>query len=311
MAEGLDVVVAGSCVMDLICRPVVLDRPIGGGALHAIEPPLAVPGGITSNAGIAMSRLGLSVGVASYVGDDAWGKLLRNTLRDEAVDTAQLRTHPEAPTSTTVVLVDPVGERSFLHAQGAPKQIDASFFLADPDAWRGVGWLLMGYFPLMPRLLDDLPGVMRTLKQLGCKTALDSAGGREHGGSLDALAPVLPHLDLYIPSLGEAQSQTGQAEPGRMIERYRAAGGAGILGIKLGAEGVLLSPRPGALVHSPSTGPPGAVVDTTGAGDCFLAGMIAGLSQGLDARAAGELGCVVAAQSVTALGGWSGVKRRA
>lgn len=311
MAQPIDVIVAGSCVMDLLCRPVALDKPIGGGALHAVEPPLAVPGGITSNAGIAMRRLGLRVGVASYVGDDAWGTLLSETLGHEGVETAHLRTHPDAPTSTTIVLVDDTGERSFLHAQGAPKRIDAGFFLDDPDRWRGVGWVLLGYYPLLPNLIDDLPAVMRSLQALGCKTALDSAGGLERGGTLDLLAPVLPHLDLYVPSLGEAQAQTGEQDPERMIACYRQAGARGVLGVKLGgADGVLLSPAADTCLHATSAQPPGPVIDTTGAGDCFLAGLIAGVVRGAPLEAAARLGCAAAAESVTAPGGWAGVHSR-
>ncbi len=295
--------------MDLLCTPVALNTPIGAGALHAVRPPLAVPGGITSNAGIAMRRLGLRVGVASYVGDDPWGRLLRETLQREGVDTARLVTHPDAPTSTTIVLIDDAGERSFLHAQGAPKAIDAGFFLDDPGRWRGAGWVLLGYYPLLPNLIDDLPEAMRGLQALGCKTALDSAGGGTRGGTLAGLAPTLPYLDLYIPSRDEAHTQTGEDDPERMLRRYREAGAAGLLGIKLGgADGVLLSPASDQFHHAPSDTPPGPVVDTTGAGDCFLAGLIAGLSQGMLLPNAAALGCTTAAQSVTAMGGWAGVE---
>lgn len=310
MPHRFDTAVVGSCVMDLLCGPVALDTPVGKGILHTIDPPRALPGGITSNAGIAMARLGLRVGVASYVGLDAWGTLLRETLEREGVDTQHLATHPDAPTSTTVVLVDRDAERSFLHAQGAPKRIDAAFFRERMDLWRDTGWVLLGYYPLLPNLIDDLPGVLRDLREAGCRTALDSAGGATRGGSLDALAPVLPHLDLYIPSLGESQAQTEEQDPQRMIARYREAGAAGIVGVKLGgADGVLVSDAPGSFHHQPSAQPPGPVVDTTGAGDCFLAGMIAGLSRGGSVDDAAALGCQVAAQSVTGWGGWSGVER--
>jgi len=310
MPHRFDTAVVGSCVMDLLCGPVALDTPVGRGILHTIDPPRAVPGGITGNAGIAMSRLGLRVAVASYVGDDAWGTLLRQTLQREGVDTQHLATHPDAPTSTTVVLVDQDAERSFLHAQGAPKRIDAAFFRDRMELWAETPWMLLAYYPLLPNLIDDLPGVMRDLRAAGCKIALDSAGGQTGGGTLDALAPVLPHLDLYIPSLGEAQAQTGEQDPQRMIARYREAGAAGIVGVKLGgADGVLLSKVPGELHHEPSATPSGPVVDTTGAGDCFLAGMIAGLSRGGSVENAAALGCKVAAQSVTGWGGWSGVER--
>lgn len=310
MPKRFDTVVVGSCVMDLLCGPVLLDAPIGAGTLHNIQPPRALPGGITSNAGIAMRRLGLRVAVASYVGDDAWGTLLRDTLVREGVETQHLAIHPDAPTSTTVVLVDEHAERSFLHAQGAPKRIDAAFFRERMDLWRNTGWMLLGYYPLLPNLIDDLPDVMRELRAAGCKTALDSAGGKTRGGSLEALAPVLPYMDLYIPSLGEAQTQTGEDDPKRMVTRYRKAGAAGIVGVKLGgADGVLLSQSPGNFHHQPSAKPPGPVIDTTGAGDCFLAGLIAGLSQSRSIKDAAALGCKAAAQSVTQWGGWAGVQR--
>ena len=55
---------------------------------------------------------------------------------------------------------------------------------------------------------------------------------------------ILPHLDLYVPSLSEAKNQTGEGDPEKMIQRYRACGAPGLLGVKLGgADGVLLSEK--------------------------------------------------------------------
>lgn len=302
-----DAVVCGSCVLDILCRPVTLDRAIGEGQLIRTQPPVALPGGITANAGIAMRRLGLDVAIASRVGEDAWGVQWRQTLETEGVDTAPMEVADDAPTSTTVVLIDDAGQRSFLHAQGAPKRINAGFFEAREALWGSATWMLLGYYPLLPDLIDDLPLVLAQLRGVGCKTAMDSAGD---GGAIEPLIPVLPHLDLYVPSLAEAERQTGLRDPERMIETYRRYGAPGVLGIKLGgADGVLLSEEAGVYLHIPSDTPPGPVVDTTGAGDCFLAGLIAGLVRGLSLEGAGRLGCATAAQSVIAMGGWPGVKR--
>ncbi len=95
---------------------------------------------------------------------------------------------------------------------------------------------------------------------------MDSAGD---GGRMDPLASILPHLDFYVPNEAEAANQTGRSEPRGMIQSFREAGAKGWLGIKLGAHGALLSPRPGEFIDVSVVKAPAKVVDTTGAGDCF------------------------------------------
>lgn len=314
MQDKLDAIICGSCVLDIITRPVDLDQAVGGGKLHTIEPPVPVAGGITSNTGIAMARQGLRVGVASYVGKDQWGGIVRETLVEEGIDTALLLEHDAAPTSTTIVLVDELGERSFLHAQGAPKQIDADFFMDRLDAFTRSKWVVLGYYPLIPKLIDDLPNVFEKIRQGGSKVMLESAGGLTRGGAMRPLDRVLARVDAYIPSLDEAVCQTGLSaadDPRRMVEVYRRHNDHALLGIKLGAErGVLLSPSAGDFVQVPSVPAADRVIDTTGAGDCFLAGLLAGLIRGLPVEDAGAMGCRVAAECVTGVGGWAGVKKR-
>ena len=306
MPKRFDCVVAGSCVADVICRPVDLRQAPGAETLHPTEPIELIPGGITSNAGITLARLGQRAAVFSAVGGDAWGGLLRGSFEAAGVDTQHLMTFDDKPTSATVVLVDQDGQRSFLHHGGAHKYITASDWLDRRSLWEGARWVLLGYYPLMPRLQDDLPEVFAELRRLGCKTALDTSAD---GGTMHPLEAILPHTDLYVPSLVEARGQTGLEDPVAMIGRYRQAGAAGIVGIKLGGgEGVLLEPADGPMLTVPSFQPPGDVLDTTGAGDCFLAGLICGLNRGLALEAAGRLGTAAAAVSVTALGGSTAIR---
>ncbi|MEM7625284.1 MAG: carbohydrate kinase family protein [Planctomycetota bacterium] len=301
MNQTLDCVVAGSCVVDVVCRPVPLREAVGEEVLHPTDPIVLCPGGITANSGITMARLGRKAGVFTAVGDDVWGGLLRSAFLDEGIDTQNLVTLPGESTSTSVVLVDETGQRSFLHHGGAHKRIDKSWYIERLPLWRDTRWLLLGYYPLMPRLQEDLPEVFAAVRAAGCKTAMDASGD---GGAMSPLDRILPELDLYVPSLVEARGQTGLDDPRKMIDRFRSCGASGIVGVKLGGmDGVLLSEAPGRVIHIPSARPPGPVVDSTGAGDCFLGGLITGLAGGLPLEQAGRLGAACGAISVTAAGG--------
>jgi sugar/nucleoside kinase (ribokinase family) len=150
-----------------------------------------------------------------------------------------------------------------------------------------------------------LPEVFAAIRETGCLTALDAAGD---GGTMDPLARILPHVDFYVPNETEAAHQTGKAEPRAMIGAYRDAGATGWLGIKLGEAGALLSPRPGEFIEIDVVQAPGAVVDTTGAGDCFYGGLLAGVLRGLGPREAGRLGAACGACCVTGLGATSAVR---
>ncbi len=299
MEKTIDCVVVGSCVVDVLARPVTLTAPIGAGRLIESEPLRLTTGGIVSNAGIAMARLGMRVAAFSYVGADEWANIIRQRYAAEGIDTSALMTYPEGATSTTAVLIDPSGERSFVHCVGAPRLLDKAAMMSRLDLFAKSRAMLIGYYPLMTRLQSDLPEVFAAIRETGCLIALDSAGD---GGTMDPLSRILPHLDFYVPNESEAEHQTGRSEPRGMIAAFRDAGAKGWLGIKLGARGALLSPRPGEFINVGVVKPPGNVVDTTGAGDCFYGALVAGVLRGLSPADSGKLAAAAGACCVTGLG---------
>ncbi|MEX0585943.1 MAG: carbohydrate kinase family protein [Pirellulales bacterium] len=305
MVKAFDCVVVGSCVVDVLARPVELAAPIGRGRLVESEPLRLTTGGIVSNAGIAMARLGLRVAAFSYVGRDEWAAVIRQRYAAEGIDTEHLVEHPTQATSTSVVLIDPSGERSFVHCAGAPRALDKEALLARLELFARSRAMMIGYYPLMTRLQGDLPEVFAAIRATGCLTALDAAGD---GGTMDPLARILPHVDFYVPNEIEGAHQTGETDPRAMIGVYREAGASRFVGIKLGERGALLSPRPGEFVEVAVVPAPGAVVDTTGAGDCFYAGLLAGVLRGLDASSAGRLAAATGACCVTGVGATSAVR---
>ena len=305
MSKDLDCVVCGSCVADMLVRPIPLGTPVGHGLLLQVEPIEIVTGGIVSNSGIAMARLGMKVAAFTYVGRDDFGGIIRSRLERDGIDCNRLAQHPTGATSTTAVLIDPSGERSFAHCVGAPKLMNKALFLDNLDLFARSRMMLIGYYSLMPNLEPDLHEVFAAIRQTGCRTALDAAGS---GGTMQPLDKILPQVDVYVPSYDEGVNQTGEKDPQRIIDRYRQCGAPGLLGVKLGSKGALLSPAANEYVEIPCATPPGPVVDTTGAGDSFLAGLLTGLLKDLDVRCAGQLGAATGACCVSGYGASAGLR---
>lgn len=292
-------------MVDVLARPVPLAKAIGAGRLIETEPLVLTTGGIVSNAGITMARLGMRVAAFTYLGDDEWAAIVRRQFEAEGIDTSALETRSERATSTSAVLIDADGERSFAHYAGAPRLLDKRALLDRLDLFARSRAMLVGYYPLMTRLQDDLPEVLSAIRETGCLTAMDAAGD---GGTMEPLARILPQLDFYFPNEIEAEHQTRAAKPQAMIAAYRAAGASGWLGIKLGERGALISPPSGELIEVAAATPPGPVVDTTGAGDCFLGGLITGVLRGLAPADCGKLAAAAGACCVSGLGATTAIR---
>ena len=183
--------------------------------------------------------------------------------------------------------------------------MDSKMYRDNFDVFRRSRMTVIGYYSLMPNLQDDLAEVLAEIRAVGCLTALDAAGD---GGTMDPLSQILPHLDVYIPSLAEATHQTGESDPRKIIDVYRKCGAPGLLGVKLGSEGALLSPTAGEYVQIDCVPLPGPIVDTTGAGDSFYAGVLTGLLKGMETAEAGRLGAAAGACCVTGMGASAGLR---
>lgn len=305
ISPRLDCVVCGTCTADILVKPVGLAAPIGGSRLFDVDPIEVTTGGIVCNSGIAMRRLGLAVAAASIVGDDVWGGVVRRRLDAEGIGAAAVEMHATQATSSTAVLIDPSGERSFAHHVGACRTIDIAFLRRQAAELSRARLVLLGYFGLVPALEPQIGAAVGLLRGLGCQVALETGGS---GGTLAALAPALPTVDLYVPSLDEAMHQTGLADPREIIACYRTHGAVGIVGVKLGSRGTLLSPRTGEFLEIACVAAPGPVADTTGAGDSLLAGLIAGILRGMPLDQAGRLGAATAACCVTGVGATAGLR---
>lgn len=297
--------VCGLATVDIVARPVPLDAPLGPSRLVPCDRIAATTGGLVSNSGIALAKLGIRAAACAYLGADPWADFVRGRYQAAGLDTTQLLTHPSLGTPVTLVLVDAEGERSFLFELGAAADFGAASLHARRPLFERCRAVLYGYYSLVPERDLEIAQILRMARAAGCLTALDAAGS---GGSLEPLRVILPECDVYFPSYAEARHQTGLDEPAAMIEAFRAAGARGVVGLKLGRQGALVSPAPGQVVPIAPVAPPGPVIDTTGAGDAFFAGLIAGLLRGRSVVEACRLAAAAGACCVTGLGASAGLR---
>ena len=299
------VAVTGLSTVDIVVHPVDLQRAPGTDGLVQVEPIVLTTGGIVSNAGTAFAKLGQATAAVSAIGDDEWGRFLLKKYNEAGIDTSQVTVLPNTPSSSTIVLVDQSGSRSFFHCPGAPQLLTKEHFLSRLPFFAECQSMLFGYYSLFPQLEPDLPEIFEAIRSVGCMIALDTAGS---GGTMKPLDAILPHVDIYFPSFNEALHQTKLENPVEQIEHYRQCGATGIVGVKLGANGVILSDPFQEIIHIPATVPPGHIIDTTGAGDSCFAGFMTGLLNNLSTTDAAKLGTAVGACSVTALGASSAIR---
>lgn len=289
----------GILVADVVAQP-VQRYPERGVCVHVQRIELHV-GGCASNTGLALAKLGFPVVVMGNVGYDAFGDFIVNTLAQHGVDTRGIRrTH--TPTSSTMVMVHPDGERSFIHAMGANREFAPEDI--DWDILRQCAILHLAGAFLMERM-DGEPAseVLKQAKTHGLLTCLDTTWDAS-GRWMDVLRPCMPYLDYIVPNYGEACGLTGETDPERIADVLLEAG-VGTVVIKMDARGCFVKNRDQAF-YVPAY--PVAVVDMLGAGDCFCAGFLAGLAQGWNLYRTAQLANAAGALCVTRLGATTGIR---
>ena len=125
------------------------------------------------------------------------------------------------------------------------------------------------------------------------------------GRWMETLAPCLPFVDYFVPSLPEGQALTGQEEPEK-VARALLDCGVGTVGLKMGVDGCLVVSGDDQFIRIPAFKVD--ALDATGAGDAFAAGFIAGVWHGWDLEKTARFANAVGALCVTGLGASGGVK---
>jgi len=290
---GARVLCIGIVVSDVFVPP--LERLPAAGELIATQDFLVQPGGCAANAAIALGRLGVPAAVVGRVGNDPFGEFVERDLRARGIDTSGVARTPGYGTSKTVI-VPVVGEdRRFIHTFGANAALTAGDI--PPAALAAAEVVYVGGYLVLPALRQgELAERLRLGRERGARIVLDvvvpAAGGEL---SLDAVRELLPLADYFVPNVDEARALTGEAEPSRQAERFLECG-AGTVVIKIGDRGAFVRSEREAF-QLPA--PPVEVVEPSGAGDAFAAGLILGVLEGWELERSIRFACVVGGSACT------------
>jgi len=298
--ESPEAMVCGTLVADIRVQPFVPIGPWARARVRRVESIRMLPGGIVANTGLALARLGIKTGLIGRLGHDAIGDVLLAAFRDAGLGVEHLRRMPDVPTAPVIVCVDPAGERTSHYAEGASTLFDRGDLEVALPSLRQARAIVIGYLNELPHLDPELVETLAWLKrESGALVVLETAGPQELQHA--ALLEVLKSVDVFVPSWVEARDLTDARTPHAALTRIVALAPSGtLLGIKLGAAGCLAR-LGGRICRIPAY--PSVVRDATGAGDSFLAGVVAGLLRGCDPATAIRLGNMAGALTVAAIEG--------
>jgi len=259
-------------------------------------------GGDVSNAAVAAARQGARSGVATRLGDDGFGRLLREMWEAEGVDAGAVETDPDAPTGLYFVRHGPEGHEfeyrragsaasrlapgtlpraaveaaDILHLSGITQAISESAraaSVAAMEAARAVGTRI-SYDPNLRLALWPLPRARAIIRE------------------------ALRLCDIALPGHEDAAKIFGTRDPEALVD-HCLEGGCAIVAMTLGAQGAIIA-TPHARRRIPAF--PVTARDATGAGDAFDAAFLVHLGETGDPFAAGHYACIAAALSTTGYG---------
>jgi ribokinase len=261
------IIVLGSINMDVVVT--APRHPVPGETLFGDDVAF-IPGGKGSNQAVAAGRLGGDVQLIGKLGSDAFGVDLNNFLNDESLDLTYLSHHPSAPTGTALITVSADGENTIIVVSGANHEISTADL---EDVQISAGDVVVSQFEVPQPALKHL---FEQARAAGAATVLNPAPA---GAFIDGLLPLVDYLVVNetelailagldtVPSGDDAllaAAQAARATPEQTVV------------VTLGGDGVLCLRGDTVLRHA---GHSVQVVDTTGAGDCFVGGLAVGLAE--------------------------------
>jgi len=285
------IVVVGSLNMDLVVRTPHMPAP---GETVLGDDFQTILGGKGANQAVAAARLGARVSMVGRVGQDAFGEALLDNLQAEGVDVRYVPVDDAAPSGVALITVDETGQNSIVVASGANWRLTAGDV---QTALSEIG----DFDVLVMQLESPLPAVeaaARFAHEQGARVVLNPAPAQALPTDLLALVDVLipneSETSLLTRLPVESMSQADEAAQALLSQ------GVGAVVLTLGSRGALVVEPDWEAVHLPSHAV--EVVDTTAAGDAFVAGFATHWAEGANLVEAARWGNAAGALAVTKMG---------
>ncbi len=255
-------------------------------------------GGSAANAAVGLARLGAKVGFIGKVGGDREGNLLVEDFSREGVDTSGIIRAKSGESGTVMGFVDEQGQRGlYIHSgvndniafEEVKKEIVLTTKFLHLTSFVG-----QKSFETQKHLVADLPE--------NVKISFDPGALYANKG-MKQLEPLITHAYVMMPNRRELAQITGEKEPSRGANVLLGRG-VKIVAVKLGEDGCFITN--GKEKHQVEAYKV-PVVDTTGAGDAFCAGILYGLLNKKSLLDCGKIANFVASRCVMKMGARAGL----
>jgi ribokinase len=242
---------------------------------------------------VAAKRLGGNVSFLGKLGDDIFGKLALQNLKDDGIDVEPVRINKDKPSGIALITIDSKGENSIVVAPGAnetllPEDIDETLLEIET-----AGFILLQ----LEIPISTVGYIAEMASKKGKLVVLNPAPADELSDTL------LGNLYMLIPNETEAELLTGihitDEKTAEQAAQFLKNKGVQIVIITMGSKGAfVLSDEFKGIIEAPEVD----AVDTTSAGDTFCGALVAKLSNRTNLKEAIEFATVAAAICVTRMG---------
>lgn len=294
------IVVVGSLNMDLVVQVPTIPAP---GETVLGDNFATIPGGKGANQAVAAARLGARVSLIGRVGSDAFGEQLLANAAREGIDVTHVGRDETAASGVAMICVDAQGQNNIAVASGANYKLTAEHVRA---AWEVLPHIDLLVMPLETPL-ETIETAVSLANQSGTQVILNPAPAQKLPGH------ILAGVDVLVPNEPETAQLTGMPintnKETRLAAQELLNLGVSHVVLTLGSRGALvLDGAAGQFSEVPPY--PVTVVDTTAAGDAFVAGLAVGLAEGKPLVEAAQFANAVGALAVTKQGAQPGMPGR-
>lgn len=243
-------------------------------------------GGKGANQAIALAKLDIPTLMLGKVGKDVLSDFALSSLQESGVDTTGIAKSQKNSTGSASIWVNAQGQNSIVIYPGANGEVDEDFIIRHEKFFDDASWLLTQFE--VP--LESILVALKFAKEHDLKTIIDPAPVKKIGND-----DIWGLVDYLLPNEIELKELTRTEDVLKGIHTLKSWGVKEVI-VKLGKQGAAYEGK-GKLVAFPAI-PVEQRIDTTGAGDCFIAGFLYGMIQQRDISQAIKIANLTASYSI-------------